>query len=139
MTCFELDCLWDCRSTLSPALSGILKYWLNEIDRLIIRKLAYAIVTGLVFGVYVAIITLTTKTLGFHTQAAVAASMLAAVSLFSPLRVRVQRFDDRRSNRARYDTEAIIAAFTAQLRDAVAQDGAQRAAGGRQRGRRARR
>jgi len=98
---------------------GILKYRLYEIDRLISRTLSYAVVTGLVIGAYVGIITLTTKALGFSSPVAVAGSTLAAVALFNPLRVRVQRVADRRFNRARYDAEATIASFTARLRDAV--------------------
>ena len=98
---------------------GILKYRLYDIDRLISRTLSYAIVTGLVIGGYVAVITLVTRVLGFSSPVAVAASTLAAVALFNPLRVRVQRSVDRRFNRAHYDAEAIIASFTARLRDAV--------------------
>ena len=62
---------------------------------------------------------LSTKALGFHTPIAVAASTLAAVALFNPLRVRIQRVVDRRFNRAHYDAEATVAAFTSRLRDAV--------------------
>jgi len=98
---------------------GILKYRLYEIDRLISRTLSYAVVTGLVVGVYVGIVTLVTKVLGFSSPVAVAASTLAAVALFNPLRIRVQRIVDRRFNRARYDAEATVATFTARLRDAV--------------------
>jgi len=98
---------------------AILKLRLYDIDRVVSRTLAYAVVTGLVVGVYVGIVTLTTKTLGFHTPLAVAASTLAAVALFNPLRVRVQRVVDRRFNRAHYDAETTVAAFTARLRDAV--------------------
>ena len=98
---------------------AILKYRLYDIDRLVSRTLSYAIVTGLVVAVYVGVITLASKALGFHTPIAVATSTLAAVALFNPLRVRVQRVVDRRFNRAHYDAEATVAAFTARLRDAV--------------------
>lgn len=98
---------------------GILKYRLYDIDRLISRTLSYAVVTGLVVGVYVGFVTLVTKVLGFSSPVAVAASTLAAVALFNPLRVRVQRVVDRRFNRARYDAEATVASFTARLRDAI--------------------
>ncbi len=98
---------------------AILKYRLYEIDRFISRTLSYAIVTGLVVGVYVGVVTLVTKGLGFSSPIAVAASTLAAVALFNPLRVRIQRVVDRRFNRARYDADATVAAFTGRLRDAV--------------------
>jgi len=98
---------------------GILKYRLYDIDRLISRTLSYATVTGLVVGVYVGIVTLVTRVLGFSSPVAVAASTLAAVALFNPIRHRVQRVVDRRFNRARYDAVATVAAFTARLRDAV--------------------
>jgi hypothetical protein len=98
---------------------GVLKYRLYEIDRVASRTLSYAIVTGIVIGVYIGIITLVTRVLGFSSPVAVAASTLAAAALFNPLRHRVQRFVDRRFNRARYDAEATVAAFTARLRDAV--------------------
>ncbi len=91
----------------------------DDLDRLISRTLSYAIVTGLVVGVYVGVITLVTRVLGFSSPVAVAASTLAAVALFNPARVRIQRVVDRRFNRARYDAEATIASFTARLRDAV--------------------
>ena len=98
---------------------AILKLRLYDIDRVLSRTLAYAVVTGLVVGAYVGIITLVTRVLGFSSPVAVAASTLAAVALFNPLRVRVQRVVDRRFNRARYDAEATVAAFTARIRDAV--------------------
>jgi uncharacterized membrane protein len=98
---------------------GILKYHLYDIDRLISRTLAYALVTGLLVGVYAGIVTLATGVLPFSSPVGVAASTLAAAALFNPLRRRVQRIIDRRFNRARYDAQTIVAAFAARLKDAV--------------------
>lgn len=90
-----------------------------EIDRLISRTISYAILTGLLAAVFLGIVALTTRVLPFSSPVGVAASTLAAAALFNPLRLRVQRLVDRRFNRARYDAEAIVAAFTLRLRDAV--------------------
>ena len=98
---------------------GILKYRLYEIDRLISRTLTYALLTALLVGLFIGLIALTTDTLTLSGRVGVAASTLAAAALFNPLRVRIQRLVDRRFNRARYDAEATVAAFTARLRDAV--------------------
>jgi hypothetical protein len=98
---------------------GILKYRLYEIDRLISRTLSYAIVTGLLIGVYVGLVTLATRVLPFSSPLGVAASTLGAVALFNPLRRLVQRVVDRRFNRARYDAEATVAAFAQRVRDGV--------------------
>jgi divalent metal cation (Fe/Co/Zn/Cd) transporter len=98
---------------------AILRYRLYEIDRLISRTLSYALLTGLLVGVFAGLVLLTTRVLPFSSPVAVAASTLAAAALFNPLRSRVQRLVDRRFNRARYDREALVAMFGARLRDAV--------------------
>lgn len=98
---------------------AILRYRLYEIDRIISRTLAYTIVTGLLIGVYAGMVLLATRVLSVNSPVAVAASTLAAAALFTPLRRRVQKAVDRRFNRARYDTEATVAAFAARLKDAV--------------------
>jgi hypothetical protein len=98
---------------------GILKYRLYEIDRIISRTLAYAIVTGLLVGVYAGLVLLATQVLRFHSSVAVAISTLAAAALFNPLRRRVQHAVDRRFNRARYDADQTVTAFAARLKDAV--------------------
>jgi drug/metabolite transporter superfamily protein YnfA len=98
---------------------GILRYRLYDIDRIISRTLAYAIVTGLLVGLYAGLVLLATRILSVHTPVAVAAATLAAAALFNPLRRRVQRAVDRRFNRARYDADQTVAAFATRLNDAV--------------------
>jgi hypothetical protein len=103
---------------------AVLRYRLFDIDRIVSRTLAYAIVTGLLLGVYAGLVLLTTEVFGFHTPVAVAASTLAAAALFTPVRRRVQRLVDRRFNRARYNAETTVAAFADRLKDAVNLDAA---------------
>jgi hypothetical protein len=98
---------------------AILKYRLYDIDRIISRTLAYAIVTGLLVGVYAGLVLLATQVLDIKSPVAVAVSTLAAAALFSPVRRRVQKAVDRRFNRARYDADQTVAAFAACLKDAV--------------------
>ena len=101
---------------------AVLKYRLYEIDKIISRTLAYAIVTGLLVGVYAGVVLLATQVLGFRSSVAVAVSTLVAAALFTPVRARVQRLVDRRFNRTRYDADRTVTAFAARLKDAVDQD-----------------
>ena len=105
----------SCRRPPGGALPG---------TRIISRTVAYAIVTGLLVGVYAGLVLLTTQVFRVHTPVAVAASTLAAAALFNPVRRRVQQMVDRRFNRARYDADQTIAAFAARLKDAVDLDSA---------------
>ncbi len=98
---------------------AVLKYRLYEIDRIISRVLSYAIITGVLAGVFAGLVVLATDVLPVKTPVAVAASTLAAAALFNPLRRRVQRAIDRRFNRARYNAQAVVAAFTTRLRQTV--------------------
>ncbi|MGH3418027.1 MAG: hypothetical protein ACRDOD_00285 [Streptosporangiaceae bacterium] len=106
---------------LIPVAVGvaILRYRLYDIDRIISRTLAYAIVTALLAAVYAGPVLLSTQVLRLHTPVTVAVATLAAAALFNPLRRRVQRLVDRRFNRARYDAEVTVAAFAARLKDSV--------------------
>jgi hypothetical protein len=106
---------------LVPVAIGIavLRYRLYDIDRIISRTVAYAIVTGLLAGVYAGLVLLATHVLKVHGPVAVAAATLAAAALFTPVRRRVQSRVDRRFNRARYDADQIAAAFAARLKDTV--------------------
>jgi len=106
-------------ATVGAVGVAVLRYRLYEIDRLVSRTLSYAILTAILVGFFIAIVTLTTRVLPFSSPVAVATSTLAAAALFNPLRRRVQQLVDHRFNRARYDAATTVAAFTAQLRDAV--------------------
>jgi hypothetical protein len=123
--------LWGVLSTIAwmgvaalPISIGvaILRYRLYDIDRIISRTLAYALVTGLLVGVYAGLVLLATQVLKFHSSVAVAASTLVAAALFNPVRRQVQHTVDRRFNRARYDAEQMVAAFAGRLQDAVDSD-----------------
>ena len=115
---------WEIVFPLIPAAVGIaiLKYRLYDIDRLISRTLGYAIVTGLLVGLYAGLVLLATQVLSITSPVAVAASTLAAAALFTPLRRRVQHVVDRRFNRVRYDADQTVAAFAARLQEGAALD-----------------
>jgi hypothetical protein len=98
---------------------GITKYRLYEIDRLISRTLSYTLLTGALLAVFTGVVLLTTRVLPFSSPVGVAASTLAVAALFSPLRARLQRLMDSRFNRTRYDSEALVGAFSSRLRNAV--------------------
>jgi hypothetical protein len=116
-----LNDLGEIAAMALPVCIGIavLKYRLYEIDRIISRVISYGIITAVLAGVFVGLVVLATDVLPFKAPVAVAASTLAAAALFNPLRRRVQRMIDRRFNRARYNAEAIVAAFTVRVRQTV--------------------
>jgi hypothetical protein len=109
---------------LMPIAIGIavLRYRLYEIDRIISRTIGWAIVTGLLLGLFAASVVGLQAILADVNQGqtlAVAASTLVAFVLFQPVRRRVQSIVDRRFNRARYDAEGTAAAFAERQRDQV--------------------
>ena len=101
---------------------AVLRYRLYEIDRLISRTLSWALLTGVLLGVFAALVVGLQAVLHDFTQGqtlAVAASTLVAFALFQPVRQRVQHAVDRRFDRARYDSELTAAAFAERLRTEV--------------------
>ena len=98
---------------------AVLKYRLYELNRVISRVVSYTLVTALLGGVFAGLILLADRVLPVKGSVAVAVATLVIAALFNPLRRRVQRAVDRRFNRARYDAEAIVAAFSARLRRTI--------------------
>jgi MFS family permease len=101
---------------------AVLRYRLYDLDRIISRTVAYAVVTGLLIGVYAGLVLLATEVIGITSPVAVAGATLAAAALFGPLRSRVQHRVDRRFNRARYSAEQMLATFAARLKEELDAD-----------------
>ena len=108
-------------SYVLPVATGfaVLRYRLYEIDRIISRSVTYAVVAGLLAGLYAVIVFGLTRLLPATGDLAVAGSTLAVAGLFNPLRKRVQQLVDRRFNRSRYDAELLIDSFAARLRSGL--------------------
>jgi hypothetical protein len=109
---------------LIPGAIGvaILRYRLYEIDRLVSRTVAWALVTGILVTVFVLLVVGLQAALTGFTQGqtlAVAASTLVAFALFQPVRRRVQSAVDRRFDRARYDGERTATAFSVRLQQRI--------------------
>ena len=116
--------LWYLSTMLLPLAIGValLRYRLFDIDRIVGRTIAYAIVTAILAGVFV-VVNLTLVALFADATRSntlvVAASTLLVAALFQPIRRRVQAPVDRQFNRARVDAEATAAAFADRMRDEV--------------------
>jgi hypothetical protein len=99
--------------------AAILRYRLYDIDRIVSRTVAYALLTLLLGLGYAAVVLGLGRLLPEGSTLVVAAATLAVAAVFSPLRRRVQDLVDRRFNRRRHDAAQTIAAFSARLRDQV--------------------
>jgi hypothetical protein len=101
---------------------AILRYRLYDIDRIISRTIAYAIVSGIlaiVFGAMIVFLSAALSTFAQGQTIAVAASTLVAIAVFQPLLRRVRVEVDRRFDRTHYDAERTVAKFADRLRDEV--------------------
>jgi uncharacterized membrane protein YidH (DUF202 family) len=101
---------------------AILRYRLYDIDRIISRTIAWALVTGSLVAAFVGLVIGLTALLGSlagGSTFAVAGSTLVVFALFQPLRRRIQILVDRRFDRARYDSRRTAEAFAERLRNDV--------------------
>jgi hypothetical protein len=98
---------------------AVLRYRLWDLDRLISRTVAYALVTALLLIPYLLILPAAGRLAGGAGSLAVAAATLAAAAVFQPLRRRIQDLVDRRFNRRRYDAARTVDTFAARLREQI--------------------
>ena len=107
-----------------PISSGvaILRYRLYEIDRVISRTVAYAVLTVVLGALYAGLVLAGQALLssaGGGSDLVVAISTLAVAALFLPVRGRVQGLVERRFDRRRYDAQRTLEAFSERLREQV--------------------
>lgn len=106
----------------AAATVAILSYRLYDIDRLVSRTLAYALITALLVAVFVAgnlVLQLVLGDVLPGQTLPVAASTMLAFALFQPIRGRVQRAVDRRFDRVRYDAQRTVDGFSEAVRNEV--------------------
>lgn len=99
---------------------AITRFRLYEIDRILSRTVAYALVIAFVLVVYAAgAVWMPTQLVGEQSPLWVAATTLAIAATFNPVRRRVVSWIDQRFNRSAYDAELVVSRFSDQLRDEV--------------------
>ena len=98
---------------------AITRYRLYDLDRIVSRTLSYAIVIGALLAMYTGALAILTQVLPVQSDVAVAASTLAAMALFTPIKRRIQAWVDRRFNRTRYVAEQELYRLTERLKKIV--------------------
>ena len=106
-----------CAVPIAVAIA-VLRYRLYEIDRIISRTAAYAIVTLVVVGTYAVVVLLVgllpaLKNSGIET----ALATLAAAAVFLPVVRWVRRGIDRLFDRAQYNADRVVDAFGERIRN----------------------
>ena len=96
---------------------AIIRYRLYEIDRIISRTVAYALVVGVLAAAYLGVVAVLTIVLNTDSPVVVAGSTLMVAALFNPIRKRVLGWVDQRFNRTQYEIRRVLDAFATGLRD----------------------
>jgi hypothetical protein len=99
--------------------AAILRYRLYDIDRIVSRTLAWALLTVVLGLAYAGVVLGLGRLLPDSSSLAVAAATLAVAAIFQPARRRVQAVVDRRFNRHRYDAARTIQGFSGRLPEEV--------------------
>jgi hypothetical protein len=99
--------------------AATLRYRLYDLDRIISRTVAFALLTVLLGGGYAVVVLGLGQLAGRQSSLVVGAATLALAALFQAVRRRVQQLIDRRFNRRRYNAAQTIQAFTGRLRQQI--------------------
>ena len=100
---------------------AVLRFHLYDLDRIIRRTLLYAVLTGLLLGIFALSVFVLQRVIGGFvgedSPLGVAASTLLIAALFNPLRRRLQDLIDRRLYRSKYDAQRVIDQFVTTARN----------------------
>ena len=101
---------------------AILKYRLYEIDVIVRRTVVYSATTASIAATFfggIIVLQQVLRPITSGSEVAVAASTLASLALFQPIRRRVQSIVDRRFDRSRFDAVRTLDDFAERMRDEV--------------------
>lgn len=111
-----LPVLAGCFVAIVPLAVGLAieQHRLYDVERLVSRAVSWVVLSTTVVGVYIVVVVFVGQSIGRASDSAVPAvvATLAAVSVVGPLRRGIQNVLDRRFNRRRFETLAMLRAFT---------------------------
>jgi signal transduction histidine kinase len=129
-----LQVLAGCIVAIIPLAVGlsIEQHHLYDVDRLVSRAVTWLLLTAALIATYVVVVVFVGQSIGRASDSAIPAvvATLAAVSVAGPLRRGIQDALDRRFNRRRFETLAMLRAYTREPAPSMSVEHALRAATG---------